>query len=233
MRSVSNKCYIPQQRYKPLSPVKKQKGIVQAFPQLFLNKEELIWLPVTMVWQELNCWIWVLSYPRGTRQKSSWLTSTVLELFIFCMGLSRYQFYSIQMHALFSDCPQPSPIGSAHLLLVGISLFWLLFLSKKKSACISQAVTTSESASYQWLPWQDLRAVFCRLTLWYHFMSRSTGWKKRTFLSNTNLQSYELLFSNHRAPDIFLWCALSLSVYSFQSGAQCAAQVYTLITQQD
>ena len=110
-------------------------NIDQAFLELFLNKEELIWLPVTMVWQEWNYWIWVLSYTRGTWQKSFWLTSTVLELFIFCTCLSRHQFYSIQNHAVFSDCPQPSPIGSAHLL-VGISLFWLLFLNKKKSPCI-------------------------------------------------------------------------------------------------
>lgn len=38
-------------------------------------------------------------------------------------------FYSTQMHAVFSDCPQPNPIGSAQLL-VGIFLFWLLFLNK-------------------------------------------------------------------------------------------------------
>lgn len=75
---------------------------------------------------------------------------------------------------------------------------------KKNLLAFSQAVTTPEYASYQWLPWQDLRAVFCHLTLSHCFISRSAVWKKRTFLSNTNLQSYKLLFNNHRALDIFL-----------------------------
>ena len=110
---------------------KGEVNIDEAFPELFLNKEELIWLPVTMVWQEQNYWIWVLSYSRGTRQKSFCLTSIVRKIFIFCTCLSRDLFYPIQMHTVFSDCPQPSPTGSAHLL-VAISLFWVLFLNNNK-----------------------------------------------------------------------------------------------------
>lgn len=150
-------------------------NIDQAFPELFLNKEELIWLPVTMIWQERYYWIWVLSYPRGTQQKSSWLTSTVLELLIFCTCLSTCQFYSIQMHAVFSDCPQPSPIGWAHLLL-SISLIWLLFLKKKKkktkanqqTAC---AFPSSYNAQTDQLPVVTLARFKSSLLPFYHTIS--------------------------------------------------------------
>lgn len=47
----------------------------------------------------------------------------------------------------------------------------------------------------------------------------------------TNLEGYELLVNNHRALNPFFRCILLISEYSFQSGAQCLAQIYNLIIQ--
>lgn len=207
---------------------KKEVNIDQAFLELFLNKAEFIWLPVKMVWQERNYWIWVVSYPRGAQQKSSWLISTVLELIIFCICLSKHPvLLNRNAHCLFRlSSAQPHWISAS----VDEHFSVLAPVSEQKSNLLvfSQVAPKLKWNSYQWLLWQDLREVFCHLTSSSHNKAQRV---EKSFL--TNLEGYELLVNNHRALDLFFRYVSLISEHSFKSGAQCLAQIYTLIFQKD
>lgn len=213
---MCNKRCIPQERYKSLSCVKRQKGkwlLTKHSQNCFQTKKN--WFGSQLQWsdsrklQNLN--------PQRTQQKSSWLTCTFPELFIFCTCLSRHQFYSIQVHCL----SRPSSVKphwistSLHGHFSSGSCFWmhketcLYFLKQQQRLGVTLEGLKSGS-----LP--------CYLITPFHVEVHRVG--KPYLPEQPNPHGYELLSNNHRALDIFFWCTL-LSVFSFQSRVQCTAQI--------